>query len=62
MQAAFVTTCLLFYDYLRDDKIPSFSFTLSSEQHSSNIRINHSRGDCSANYGSTSYRIFSNKS
>ena len=33
-----LNTCLLFYDYLRDDKTPSFSLTLSSEQHSYNTR------------------------
>ena len=28
-----LNTCLLFYDYLNNDKIPSFSLTACSEQH-----------------------------
>ena len=28
-----LNTCLLLYDYLNDDKIPSFSLTSCSEQH-----------------------------
>ena len=28
-----LNTCLLFYDYLNNDKIPSFSLTSCSEQH-----------------------------
>ena len=28
-----ISTCLLFCEYLNDDKVPSFSLTLRSEQH-----------------------------
>ena len=33
-----LSTCLLFYEYLNDDKVPSFSLTLCSEQHTYHTR------------------------
>ena len=33
-----LSMCLLFYEYFNDDKIPSFSLTLRSEQHTYHAR------------------------
>ena len=33
-----LNTCLLLYDYLNNDKIPSFSLTFCSEQHTYHLR------------------------
>ena len=32
-----LSTCLLFYEYFNDDKIPSFSLALRSEQHTYHV-------------------------